>query len=137
MIGVEEGIPYRSPGTSSGKEKTSRSKSQVQFRSEINPATIEADQIFLAFQELARNTNSTNLNNNVNRISKLPTSLTTTMPTFDGKSKKFELFEDLLQTSLKIHNQLTKEDKTNCFLSLMCVDALQTFKNISSPSREN
>ena len=28
------------------------------------------------------------------------------MPTFDGKSEKFELFEDLFQTSLKIHNQL-------------------------------
>ena len=30
-------------------------------------------------------------------------------PTSDGKSEKFEIFEDLLQTSLKIRNQLTKE----------------------------
>ena len=59
------------------------------------------------------------------------------MPTFDGKSEKFELFEDLLQTSLKIHNQLTEEDKINYFHSLMRGDALQTFKNISSPNREN
>ena len=35
------------------------------------------------------------------------------MPTFNGKSKKFELFEDLLQTSSKIHNQLTEKDKIN------------------------
>ena len=35
----------------------------------------------------------------------------TTMPTFDGKSEKFELFEDLFQTSLKIHKQLKEEDK--------------------------
>ena len=59
------------------------------------------------------------------------------MPTFDGKSEKFELFEDLFQTSLKIHNQLTEEDKTNYFHSLMRGDALQTFINITSPNREN
>ena len=59
------------------------------------------------------------------------------MPTFDGKSEKFELFEDLFQTSLKIHNQLTEEDKINYFHSLMRGDALQTFKNITRPNREN
>ena len=59
------------------------------------------------------------------------------MPTFDEKSEKFELFEDLFQTSLKIHNQVTEEDKINYFHSLMRGDALQTFKNISSPNREN
>ena len=59
------------------------------------------------------------------------------MPTFDGNSKKFELFEDLLQTSLKIHNQLTEEYKINYFHSLMRGDALQTFKNITSSNREN
>ena len=59
------------------------------------------------------------------------------MPTFDGKSEKFELFEDLFQTSLKIDNQLTEEDKLNYFHSFMRGDALQTFKNISSRNREN
>ena len=59
------------------------------------------------------------------------------MPAFDGKSEEFELFEDLFQTSLKVHNQLTEEDKINYFHSLMRGDALQTFKNIDSPNREN
>ena len=59
------------------------------------------------------------------------------MPKFDGKSEKFELFKDLFQTSLKIHNQLTQEDKFNYFHSLMRGDALQTFKNITTPNREN
>ena len=59
------------------------------------------------------------------------------MLTFDGKSENFELFEDLFQTSLKIHNQLTEEDKINYFHSLMRGDALQTFRNITSPDREN
>ena len=103
---------------------------------ENTPATIEADQILLALQQLATNSNSANVNNNSNRFSKLPKSLTTTMLTFDGKSEKNELFEDLFQTSLKIHNQLTEEDKINYFHSLMRGDALQTFKNISSPNRE-
>ena len=59
------------------------------------------------------------------------------MPTFDGKSEKFELLEDLFQTNLKIHNQLTEEDRINFFHSLMRGDALQTFKNINGPTREN
>ena len=59
------------------------------------------------------------------------------MRTFDGKPEKFELSEDLFQTSLQIFNQLTGEDKINYFHSLMRGDALQTFKKISSPYREN
>ena len=137
VTAVQEEIPYCSSGISSGKQKKARSTSQPHFRSENTPATVEADQILLALQQLATNSNSANVNNNSNRISKLPKSLTTTMPTFDGKSEKFELFEDLFQTSLKIHNQLTEEDKINYFHSLMRGDALQTFKNISSPIREN
>ena len=58
------------------------------------------------------------------------------MPTFDGKPEKFELFEDLFQKSLKIHNQLTQENKLNYCHSLMRGDDLQTFKNITSPNRK-
>ena len=137
VTAVQEETPYCFSGISSGKQKKALSASQPQFRSENTPATIEADQILLALQQLPTNSNSSNVNNNSNRISKLPKSLTTTMPTFDGKSEKFELFEDLFQRSLKIHNQLTEEDKINYFHSLMRGDALQTFKNISSPNREN
>ena len=136
VTAVQEEIPYCSFGISSGKQKKAAT-TQPQFHCENTPATIEADQILLALQQLATNSNSANVNNNSNRISKLPKSLTTTMPTFDGKSEKFELFEDLFQTSLKIHNQLTEEDKINYFQSLMRGDALQTFKNISSPNKEN
>ena len=137
VTGVHEENMYCSPSTSSGKQKKNRSTSQPQFRSENTPATIEADQILLALEQLANNNNSANFQNIFNRISKLPKSLTTTMPTFDGKSEKIELFEDLFQTSLKIHNQLTEEDRVNYFHSLMRGDALQTFQNINSPTREN
>ena len=137
MTAIQGEIPHCSPTASSGKPKKARSTIQPQFRSENTPATIEADQILLAPQQLATNSNSSNFNNNISRLPKLPKSLTTTMPTFDGKSEKFELFEDLFQTSLKIHNQLTQEDKINYFHSLMRGDALQTFKNITTPNRKN
>ena len=137
VTAVQEEIPYCSSGISSGKQKKARFTSQSHFRSENTPETIEADQILLALQQLATNSDSPIFNNNITKISKLPESLTTTMPTFDGKSEKFELFEDLFQTSFKIHNQLTEEDKINYFRSLMRGDALQTFKNIDSPNREN
>ena len=137
VTGSQEEIPCCSLGTSSGKYKKERSTSQSHFRSENTPATIEAEKILLALQQLATNNSFAVVNNNNNRISKLSKSLTTTIPTFDGKSEKLELFEDLFQTSLGIHNQLTEEDKINYFLSLKRGDALQTFKTISSPNREN
>ena len=59
------------------------------------------------------------------------------MPTFDGKSEKIELFEELFQTSRRIRNQLFEDDRINNFLSLMRGDALQTFENINGPTREN
>ena len=136
-MGVQEEIPYCSPGTSSGRQKRSRSTSQPQFRSENALKTIKAEQILLAFQQLATSSNSANCNNSINRSSKLPKSLTTKRPTSDGKSEKIELFENLFQTSLKIHNQPTEEDERNYFHSLMRGDALQAFKNINSPNREN
>ena len=137
MTGIHEEVTYCSPSTSSGKQKKNRSTKQPQFCSENTPATIEADQILLALRQLANNNNSANFHNNINRISKLPKSLTTIMSTFDGKTEKFELFEDLFQTSLKIHNQLTEDDRINYFHSLMRGDALQTFKNINGSSQEN
>ena len=133
---TQEEIPYCPLFTSSGKRKRALSTSQPQFRTENTLVTIEKDQVLLGLQQLVTNSSSANFNNNFNRISKLPKSLTTAMPTVDGKSEKFELFEDLFQTNLKIHNQLTEEDKRNYFHSLMSGDALQTFKNITSPNRE-
>ena len=133
---TQEEIPCCSPITSSGKQKKARSTSQPQFRTENTPATIESDRILLALQQLATNSNSANVNNNSNRILKLPKFLTTTMPTFDGKSENIELFEDVFETSLKIHNQLTEEENLNYLHSLMRGDALQTSKNITSPNRD-
>ena len=137
MTETQEEITYCSPGTSSGLQWKASSTSQPQFRSENTPATIEADQILLALQQLATNSISANFNNTISRISIMPKPLTTTMPTSDEKSEKFELFEDLFQTSLIIHNQLTEEDTINYFHSLMRGDAVRNFKSITSPNKEN
>ena len=113
-----------------------RSTSQPQFCSKNTPATTEADQFLLILQHLASNSNTANFNQDNNRISQPPKSLTTTMPTFDGKTEKSELSKDLVQTSFKPHNHLTEEDKKSYFYSLRHCDAFHTFKNITKPSRE-
>ena len=136
VTGVREEIPYCSFGTLSGEQSKACSTSQPQFCSEHTPATNDVDQVLLALQQLVTNSNSSIFNNN-NGISKLPKSLTKSLPTFGGKSEKFELFEDMFQASLKIHNQRMEEDRINYFHSLMRGDALQLFKNITSLNREN
>ena len=47
------------------------------------------------------------------------------------------MFEDVFQRSLKVHNQLTEDDRINYFHSLLKENALQTFKIITSPFRGN
>ena len=90
-----------------------------------------------AIQQLANNNNSSSFLNNIVRISKFPKSLTTPMHTFDGKSEKFELFEDLSERSIKAYGQLTEDDRINYFHSLMRGDALQTNNNFNGTTREN
>ena len=58
----------------------------------------------------------------------------TTTLTFDVKSEKFELFEDLFLTMIKMQPDMTMTEtmKINHFHSLLRKNALQTFRNISS-----
>ena len=127
---------HTAPPVHNQESRKNHSTSQPQLCSENTPVKIEADQILLALQQLANN-NSANFHNNINRISKFPKTLTTTMPTFDGKCEKFELFDGLFQTSLKNHNEMTEDDRINFFHSLILGDALQTLKSINGPTRED
>ena len=56
--------------------------------------------------------------------------------TFDGKSEKFELFEYLFHTRIKMQPEMTKQMKINHFHSLLRKNALQTFRNINSTNRQ-
>ena len=62
--------------------------------------------------------------------------VSTTTRTFDGKSEKFELFEDLFHTMIKMQPDMTETMKINHFHSLLRKNALQTFSNINSANRQ-
>ena len=62
--------------------------------------------------------------------------VTTNPMTFDGKTEKFELFEDLFHTMIKMQPAMTEQMKTNHFHSLLRKGALQTFRNINSINRQ-
>ena len=51
VTGVQEKIPFRSLGTTSGKQKKARVTSQPEFRIENTPATIETDKTLLVHQQ--------------------------------------------------------------------------------------
>ena len=56
--------------------------------------------------------------------------------TFDGKSEKFELFDDLFHTMIKMQPDMSEQMKINHFHSLLRKNALQTFRNISTANRQ-
>ena len=49
----------------------------------------------------------------------MPKALTASSPTFDGKSDKFELFEDLFRNNIKTYPHITEPPKINYFPSLL------------------
>ena len=69
-------------------------------------------------------------------VPRLPKAMSTTMPTFDGMTEKFEHFENLFQTSLKVYPNITEEEKRHYFHSLLRGEALQTFRNVTDATRE-
>ena len=62
--------------------------------------------------------------------------VSSTTLTFDGKSEKFELFEDLFHTMIKMQPDMTETKKINHFHSLLRKNALQTFRNINTANRQ-
>ena len=55
---------------------------------------------------------------------------------FDGKNEKFELFEDLFHTMLKVQPEMTEALKFNHFHAHLRKEALQTFGNISASNKK-
>ena len=54
---------------------------------------------------------------------------------FDGKNEKFELFEDLFHTMLKMQPEMTEAMKIKHFQAHLRKEALQTFRNISASNK--
>ena len=67
----------------------------------------------------------------------MPKALTASLPTFDGKSEKFELFEDLFRNNIKMYPHLTEIQKINYFHSQLRGDALQAFRNIEDTKKDS
>ena len=55
---------------------------------------------------------------------------------FDGKNERFEIFEDLFHTMLKMQPEMTEAMKINHFHSHLRKEALQTFGNISASNKK-
>ena len=68
-------------------------------------------------------------------LPRLPKALSTTMPTFNGTNDKFEHFEDLFMTSLKVYPNISEEEQIHYFHSLLRDDALQTYRNMTDTNR--
>ena len=62
--------------------------------------------------------------------------VSTTTLTFDAKSEKFELFEDIFHTMIKMQPNMIETMKTNHFHSLLQKNALQIFCNINTANRQ-
>ena len=91
-------------------------------------------------------------NNSINRLAdaiagittqQRPRAATTLKPVstitliFDGKNEKFELFEDLFHTMLKMQPEMTEATKTNHFHAHLRKEAFQTFRNISAANKRS
>ena len=55
---------------------------------------------------------------------------------FDGKNEKFEIFEDLFHTVLKMQPDMTEAMKSNHFHAHLRKEALQTFRNKSALNKK-
>ena len=67
----------------------------------------------------------------------MPKALTASLPTFDGKSEKVKLFEDLFRNIIKMYPHLTELQKINYFHSLLRGYALQAFSNIEDAKKDS
>ena len=105
----------------------------------------------LPMVEQTPRTQNSDANNSINRLAKAiagnatqqrPQPATMLKPVFtktlifDGKNKKFELFENLFQTVLKMQPDMTVASKLNHFHAHLRKEALQTFRKISASNRK-
>ena len=56
--------------------------------------------------------------------------------TFDGKSEKFDLFEDLFHTIIKMQSEMSEQMKIIHVHSLLRKGVLQTLRNTSTANRQ-
>ena len=72
-----------------------------------------------------------------NTLLPIPKALTASLPMFDRKSEKFELFEDIFRNNIKMYPHLTEIQTINDFHSLLRGGALQAFCNIENSKKDS
>ena len=76
------------------------------------------------------------MNNGKSAYTLMVRPVSTTTLTFDGKWEKFDFFQDLFHTMIKMQPYMTEAMKIKHFHSLLRKNALQTFRNINTANRQ-
>ena len=131
-----------------GRTQTSRNPSSHQYQ---NLSTHVSQDNNLPVVEHTPTHQNLDANNSINRLADAIAGITTQQPSqattmlkpvststliFDGKNEKFELFEDLFHTMLKMQPEMTEAMKINHFHAHLRKEALQTFRNISAVNKK-
>ena len=131
-----------------GRTQTPRNPSSHQYQ---NLSTQVSQDNHLPVVEQTPANQNLDANNSINRLAdaiagitteQRPQAATMLKPVstnaliFDGKNEKFELFEDLFHTMLKMQPEMTEAMKINHFHAHLRKDALQTFRNISAVNKK-
>ena len=131
-----------------GHTQTSRNPSSHQYQ---NLSTQVSQDNNLPVVEHTPTHQNLDANNSINRLADAIAGITTQQPSqattmlkpvststliFDGKNEKFELFEDLFHTMLKMQPEMTEAMKINHFHAHLRKEALQTFRNISAVNKK-
>ena len=131
-----------------GRTQTSRNPSYHQYQ---NLSTQVSQDNNLPVVEHTPTHQNLDANNSINRLADAIAGITTQQPSqattmlkpvsistliFDGKNEKFELFEDLFHTMLKMQPEMTEAMKINHFHAHFRKEALQTFRNISAVNKK-
>ena len=131
-----------------GRTQTSRNPSSHQYQ---NLSTQVSQDNNLPVVEHTQTNQNLDANNSINRLADAIAGITTQQPSqattmlkpvststliFDGTNEKFELFEDLFHTMLKMQPEMTEAMKINHFHAHLRKEALQTFRNISAVNKK-
>ena len=131
-----------------GRTQTSRNPSSHQYQ---NLSTQVSQDNNLPVVEHTPTHQNLDANNSINRLADAIAGITTQQPSqattmlkpvstsrliFDGKNEKFELFEDLFHTMLKMQPEMLEAMKINHFHAHLRKEAIQTFRNISAVNKK-
>ena len=148
MVTGQTGHINQIPQFLTGRTQTSRNPSSHQYQ---NLSTQVSQDNNLPVVEHTPTNQKLDANNSINRLADAIAGITTQQPSqattmlkpvatstliFDGKNEKFELFEDLFHTMLKMQPEMTEAMKINHFHAHLRKEALQTFRNISAVNKK-